>query len=422
MPSLFPVRLLAALTLLGLAACGGTARDFAVPGPLGDIYQATTPAVPSAKHAQALEDCTFNPRRADSCPLTTLPFLGQDVTTATVDAVMERVATTHPWMAQRFREVLQDQPPALLQMFRSTTAIIIGSKVRPSFYWPVTGAIYLDPEDLWLTQAERATIDMTPDFRSDFGRDLQFRAIWRYVKNNDYAYDFYPESFRGSRTIGDIRVVLGRLLVHELAHAGDFMPPASLDGVSRTLTAEQAINAESARWVSERLKNQQPLASSTWRRLAQVMYADAAPTAEERALTPAQAGQLAAPDRASDAYGYFTQFEDMAMLAEEALAWCFYGVQRDFATSNKPTSGDFIIGWGVRSRVSEPAVEQAARFVTGELLPGVDLASCYASLPEPEPMRPGATWTANLDPDGDGTAKSGEAIRTRPTDSQRPAW
>lgn len=383
-----------------IASCDVVSPSASYPGP-GFLFRMAEPvqaAVPSSPYAKVIGPCTFTATLNSSCPLTTLPFLGQESTTVSIDQIMQRVAVSHPWMGTRFREVLATQPAALLQMFRSTTAIIIGSRVRPSFYYSLTGAIYLDPEDLWLTQSERATIDTTPDFRSDFGQGLQFIAIWRYVKDNDYAYPFYPAEFKGNRTVDDIRIALGRLLAHELAHAGDFSPPANLAGLSRNQTAVQAIESQSAQWISNRLTASKPLSSTVWPHLAQVLYNNDTPTAQEKSYTPAEAGNLAAPDRAADAYGYFTQFEDLAMLTEEILSWCFYGIQRDYATTNRPSSGDFTVGWGVRGRIAAPQVEDAARFVTGELLPNVSLQQCYDSLPEPKMLRAGASWTANLDP------------------------
>ncbi len=414
---------LAALVALGLAGCGGGggSGDSGLPQPLGDIAQPVTAAVPTAPYAKVLGDCTFNPSRGTACLLSTLPFLGQDNATLTVDQIMERVAVTHPWMATRFRDVLNTQPTELLQMMRSVTAVIIGSKVRPSFYFPMTGAIYLDPDTLWLTQAEHDTIDKTPDARVDFGKDLQFRAIWRYVKNNDYAYPHYAPDYRGDRPIGDTRIALGRLLAHELAHAGDFSPPKNLAALARNQTAEQAISAQSSNWISTRLKQNQPLTSAAWPGLAQVLYANAGPNAEQKGYTPAQAGALAEPDRAADAYGYFTQYEDVAMLTEEILSWCFYGIQRDFATSNRPASGDYIVGWGVRGRVGTANVNQAARFVVQELLPSAAFDSCYSSLPAPVRMRAGATWTSNLDPSGTSAkAKAVTIDAVRPSDLLPP--
>jgi hypothetical protein len=61
---------------------------------------------------------------------------------------------------------------------------VIGAHVRPSFYYALTGAIYLDADNFWRTADERDVIDEAPDFRSDFDRDLQYSGLWRYVANN----------------------------------------------------------------------------------------------------------------------------------------------------------------------------------------------------------------------------------------------
>lgn len=410
-----------------LVACGGgggggsATSNVNSSAPLANIAQPVQPAVSDAPYAKVLGDCAFNASRTTSCSLSTLPFLGQDSTTLTVDLVMARVAATHPWMAQRFRESLQSQPVELLQMFRSVTAIIIGAKVRPSFYYGMTGAIYLDPDNLWLTQAEHDTVDKTPDARIDYGKDLQFRAIWRYVKNNNYAYPYYAPSYQGDRPASDTKIPLGRLLAHELAHAGDFAPPSTLAGMSRDQTAQQAIERQGSQWISTRLKAAKPLSSSTWMRLAQVMYVDAAPTAEEKSYSPAQAGNLLEPDRAADAYGYLTQYEDLAMLTEELLSYCFYQVQRDLATSNKPASGDYTVGWGVRGRIATPQVLDAVKFAVAELLPGRSFESCYSTLPTPVKMRSGATWTSNLNPSGTGDVPEAKAfVSPRPDDLLPP--
>ena len=118
-------RSLAAFLALGLSACelGTSASGFPASGVLGDIYEPVSPAVPAAPFAKVLGDCTFKAGSSESCLLSTLPFLGQETDTVTVDKAMERVAVSHPWMAVRFREVLETQPPELLQMMRPITAI-----------------------------------------------------------------------------------------------------------------------------------------------------------------------------------------------------------------------------------------------------------------------------------------------------------
>ena len=388
-----------------VGACGGGGDGEPDSRVTEGIYEAVTPANPGAPYASVLADCAFNESRDDSCTLERLPFLGQETGSVTVDKLMERVVTSHPWMAQRFREVLQTLPAPVLQMTRPLTAVVIGSRIRPSFYTTDTGAIYLDPEYLWLTQAERATISDEEDYRAGFGNALRFVALWRYVRNNDYAYYSYPSSYTGSRTIADIELPVARLLFHELTHAGDFMPPAALDGLSRSQTLEQAIEAQRGHRISDELIAGDPLASQTWKELADVLYRGSTASSAQRALTPSDVASAFAPDRASDAYNYSTQFEDIAMMAEEALMQFHFGVERDIAFTNRPASSaasgdDYIVAWGLRGRFREPRVAAAAQFVLQRLLPDTDYSAQFASLSAPTPMRSGSSWTANLNPDG----------------------
>lgn len=394
---------------LGLAAlissCGGGGDGKADSQVTDGIYEPVTAAVPSAPYASVLADCTFKESRRDTCSLDRLPFLGQETSAISVDKIMERVITSHPWMAQRFREVLQTLPDPALQMTRSLTAVVIGSKIRPSFYTTSTGAIYLDPESLWLTQAERATISDEEDYRAGFGSALQFVSLWRYVKNNDYAYAGYSSSYTGSRTVSDIQLPMARLLFHELTHANDFMPPSALAGLARNQTLEQAIDAQTGRRISDELYRSDALSSDTWKKLADVLYRGSPASTAQKAMTPADVSAAFEPDRASDDYNYTTQYEDIAMMAEEALMQFHFGVERDLAFTNRPADSNasgsqYIVAWGVRGRFREPRVAQAAQFVLQRVLPGVDYSAQFASLPAPTPMRAGESWTANLNLSG----------------------
>ena len=124
----------------------------------------------------------------------------------------------------RFKDFLthNDTNHDIKNLLRATTAIVISYDVRPSFYWAATGAIYLDAENFWLTPQERDTINEAPDFRADFGSDLQFVMPWRYVKDNAYASHNYSNSARVTRTPAEALYRLTSLMYHELAHANDF--------------------------------------------------------------------------------------------------------------------------------------------------------------------------------------------------------
>lgn len=379
-----------------LASCGGGGG-----GQRDDIYEPVTPAVTSAPYASALADCTFNAQRKTSCSLDTLPFLGQEVTDVTLDKLMERVISSKPWMAERLREVLSTLPPEVLTMTRPITAVVIGSKIRPSFYDSGTGAIYLDPAYLWLTQAELATIDKQEDYRADFGADLQFTPLWRYVINNDYAYYYYPLDFPYDRPLSAIQYPVARLLFHELAHAADFMPPSVLDTLPREGLLSDAMANQDGQRLSDGLVANAPLTSTVWQALADVLYRGTTADAVQKAYTPADVADAFAPDRASDAYAYSTQYEDLAMLTEEALMHAHFGIERDFAITNLPSDPNaggeaYIVSWGVRGRVREPRVTQGARYALHQILPGSDYSAYFDQLQPPTPMQAGLSWTDNL--------------------------
>ncbi|MCB1647812.1 MAG: hypothetical protein KDI36_20300, partial [Pseudomonadales bacterium] len=142
-------------------------------------------SIHTAVEGPALErpmlDCTILVTEQTLCSFNDLPLLGMTHSDPTIDDIMARVLVSHDWMAVRFREVLQEMPPEVRLITRGITAIVISHDIRPSFYWQGTGAIYLDPSRLWLSQAEFDTIDTTPDFRADLGNVFQFTMPGRYV-------------------------------------------------------------------------------------------------------------------------------------------------------------------------------------------------------------------------------------------------
>ena len=73
------------------------------------------------------------------------------------DAIMQRLVVSHDWMGQRFKEVLDILPAEILQLMSGVTAVVIDDDIRPSYYTNWTGAIYLDPANLWLTNDDSLT-------------------------------------------------------------------------------------------------------------------------------------------------------------------------------------------------------------------------------------------------------------------------
>lgn len=386
----------------GDSSNGGESNSNTIFSSLQDIAEPVAPAVANSPQAAALADCAFNPARAQSCTLGQLPFIGTATATVTVDAVMTRVATSRPWMAQRLRELLQTLPPELLQMMKPVTAIVVGSKVRPAFYWSATGALYIDPQYLWTTPEELAEVNKTPDYRTDFGQALQFIAPSRYVKDNDYAFDSYSLDETHPRSIDDIKLQFASLILHELAHAGDFAPPRLLSSLPTDKPLLDVLNQVASQRISTRLYLTNPLRSTVLKDLGETLFRTGQTTAQQQALTAADIAREFSADRATDDYSYASQYEDAAMLTEEALMRLYYGVSRDIAVIAKPTvpnptQADYIVTWGMRGRIGQEGVKQAAAQVVGELLPdNAKLVSAILELPAPTPMRAGASWWDNL--------------------------
>lgn len=387
-----------------------------VPGaaaqPLFRGDNAATRAVPyleNGPQAAPLARCIYNPALQSSganvCTLGELPLLGQTAAVPSVEQVMQRVLVSHDWQAEVFERFLREQDTSgdLRRMLAATTAVVIGGRIRPAFYWSATGAIYLDAAFLWLTPEQRDTVSEAPDPRSDYGRDLQYSSPWRYVKDNAFATPARPVTARATRDLAEIRVELGRLLYHELTHAGDFFPPRSHASLPTDRRVYEAVPAQTP---SLSLQQQLPFFSQEMVGLGRVLFFGEASTATQRAYTPADVARLFSLDRVNDDYsfslpsGSTVPREDAAMLVEEALVQLRYGVLRDVGfTPLIPTGGaaaDQTLVWGQRGRIGEPALRGRLQLVLSEVMPWV-AANELLRLAAPSPLRPGLTWGQNLD-------------------------
>ena len=376
-------------------------------------------AIADSPYAAVLGPCARASGDQRSCPLSELPLLGMQTQTPGKASVMARVATTHPWMARRFEALLDSLPDDLLGLMRSVTAIIIGSDVRPSFYWSQTGAIYLDPAGLWLSVAEKQTIDPQPDYRSGFGSELIHRVISRYVRDNQYAWYGYSLDDDSERTLEDIRLPMARLLYHELAHAADFLPAQAMSGFNpnwTVLEAAQYVEKQTLQ-VSQALEAQSPLGSQMMFDLAGVNFYGQQASAAQRALDAADVAAEFAGDGANDNYAYASGYEDVAMLFEETMMAMNFGVERDVAVAPVPAQGDpHVVEWGQRRRVSDPMVIERARLVAQRLLPELEVGAFLDSYGPPIALASGVTWNGNLDPENPSSLKGlqqGEQINPR---------
>ncbi len=373
----------------------------------GDQVSRVFPYRPNSPYAAALVRCAYDAAQRDStlCPLSQLPFLAQQTGGAlpTVAQVMDRVLVSHDWLGRNFESFLttQDANGDFRRMLMSTTAVVLGTHVRPSFYYAATGAIYLDADNLWLTPAERDTVSEVPDFRSDFDRDLAYSGLWRYVQNNLSIFVFFDPRSRVNRDVSYLLHETGWLMYHELGHALDFVPPSAYAGLNSNLSAWGNIAPRfgAGQLTSDAVSTQFPLTSAVMSGLAQVKFFGATANPTQRAYTPDQVGIFFANDLATDEYNYSNPFEDTAMTLEELLMNRRLGIQRDVAITDKVTDSStgstLMVRWGQRGRIGAPSIKPRAKAIAQSLVPWFD-ADQVDSLPAPLTMRAGQSWTSNL--------------------------
>jgi hypothetical protein len=351
----------------------------------------------------ALARCASANNVFQLCTLNNLPFLGTATPDPGVRDIMQRTVVSHGWMGQRFSQVLQQLPPDMLQLFRGVTAVVIGAKIRPAFYTQATGAIYLDPQDLWLTPAERNTINWEPDFRSGFGSSLNFISAELYLAGNSPAWfpsDLY-EAWE-TRSLEDIIWPVANLLSHELAHANDAMPPAQLGLVSGRDTPLDATFRAESESSTARLYSTYPLRSNLLDELGGVLFRGDPASFVIQALSPTDVGFEFAQDDANALYAYSSPYEDTAMLVEEVLTSYYFGLNRmvsflEVPASQDPSCTEYTLRWGVRNRAAEPAVRERARLVLANILDEADVSRYLDNLPATEDLERGMGLCESLE-------------------------
>jgi hypothetical protein len=377
------------------AACNKTDEGVVESDPIiANAVEVTSAA--ASTYSEVIQDCVFSPDRTSPCTLKTLPLIGQEVTDPAIDDVMGRVVVSDEWMGTRFRELLEILPEEILTLCKPLTGIVIAGNIRPSRYRLTTGAIYIDPKDLWFTTDEKATVEQGADYRAGYGLDLQFSAPWRYVLGSSYAFTGVDWSVE-SRTMDDIKYRMAQLLFHELAHANDFIPYDRIDGLSDTKTVIEEIAAAIDDTVSTRMDSVYPLGSEMLKSLAQVRFGGETSTEEQNNILPEEAADEFKPDSATDTYSYYTRFEDLAMIFEEAMMDYHFGIKRDIAfttlpSGDNPPANDYIVAWGVRNRIADPVMRDKAIFVISNILPDLDMATHLDTLPAPVELEQGAGW------------------------------
>lgn len=394
-----------------LTACGGgVGSSFSdiTPSPSTPDPAPTSPTTPtysvsayqSSPYADILPRCVLAETRADACSLANLPLIGAGgaVTRA---AVMQRLAVSHPWMGARFEALLDRLPDEIVHLFGAVSGVVVSYDIRPSYYWRLTNAIYLDPADLWLTNDEKATILTDPDYRAGFGSEVQFISIWDYMLNGEFAWDYYPLDGTEERTLDDIVLTNAQLILHELAHANDVFPPRYWNSLDTSKKPDLAAQDILDRWASVKLDAQYPLTSQLMYDVGEVLFQGATASEDIKALTAADLGAAMEPDGANDDYNYSTIREDVAMLFEEAMMSYLYGSDRVVAFLDRPdvedpSCDDYATGWGQRGRIASTQLQPRVSLVIDHILPDLDPGVVIDSFPPVLAFEQGAGYCANI--------------------------
>ncbi|GHG02186.1 hypothetical protein GCM10017161_33800 [Thalassotalea marina] len=371
------------------------------------LYNADSPA------GQKLIDCVYSNAAsyANSCNFNQTPLIAHEVDgTPTVDQIMDRVVVSHKWMGDQFKKFLEtydNEHHDFKNLLRATTAIVLSYDVRPSFYHPYTGAIYLDPSDLWVTPAQRDTINQAPDYRAGFGSSLQFEIPSRYVKDNDYASYYFPISERLDRELSDSLYDFASLLYHELAHANDYFPSTAWNATENSNTTflshvnalfnNKAIQSDDLQrftpldpnWDSEDANDK-----SEMTKLGQVRFQGVTANETQKAYTMSDVANMFKVEGATAFYNYSSTREDYAMLFDGFMMKVRYNIDRDVAVSDQEYHQ---IAWGQRGRFGENWIRPRVEFVSNRILPEfTDATGIIANLPQPTLLDANKTWRNSI--------------------------
>lgn len=332
-----------------------------------------------------------------SCSAQELPFISMSYPEPKIADIMSRVVVSHDWMGDRFSTLLTLLPKEMLTLLGSVTAIVIADNIRPSFYWTGSGAIYLDPSYLWLSNAEKATINQTPDYRDGFSSGLSYDFFHRFIKEGESAYSYHSLSGTEERDIDDIILPMASLLFHELAHANDFMPASLMASINIEKPLWSEINRFSNQQLNEQLKQSYPISDATLKAQAAILYSGKVATDEQKSQSASYLGLLFEQEGSNHLYSYSHDAEDVAMLFQATMLNYYYGIEMDSAFVIQPTTdsvscSDYIVAWGQRNRIADPSTKPRAQFVSQQLLEQLDFTAFFNDLADAQNFPPLTDW------------------------------
>lgn len=393
---------------------GGETRPRAAVG-----LQGVQPYRSDGPYAEQLRPCVLAERESQSCSFAQLPLIGMEHAYPSVDDIMDRVLVSHQWMGKRFEEMLYALPADVRVLMRSVTAIVLAEDVRPSYYWSLTGAVYVDGYHLWLDSDEKSTFAnlLIDDALISANDQLPFYAWWRYVKEDDFAYRIWGDLDADVRGTEQALLPLAATLFHELAHANDYFPASQIPSINASWTVVEARSHVEASRVSEALYQSAPLVSPLMHRVAGAIHLNKKLVGDDATLTAEDVGLAFQMGLANDDYAYISRFEDVAMLFEETMMMRHFGVSRDVAYLTRPLDeaaagcDDYAVAWGMRSRIAADGIKQRALQVAQQIMPSRQWQVFFDELSPAQFLSFGSGWCQSLVVGNDAAAAAEPAHR-----------
>ncbi len=341
----------------------------------------------NSPYSAMIKRCVLVTRPNDSCLMNEIPFLGMVSVTPSVDQIMDRVVVSQDWMGERFRQILSLAPSSLLVMFRYTSAIVIAGETERSYYWPVNAAIWVDPDYLWLTKAEKDTIALERQGKIDPNTGLDFNAVTLYSasgSSTDFSLSAQSNYFN-NRSFNEVFFASNQVLYHELAHAADFAPLPSFANMNYAASIFDAIYTIYGDRPSYEIQTIYPNTSSTLNKIALAFDPDRNTVITDNSIDVLQVANLFWRSGAISMYSHTTIEEDFANLVASTMLKYEYNFDTNVSFYTNPDSAipncsDFILKWGVRNRLANPVVAQRAKWAVSQVFgPSAELDDFFAN-------------------------------------------
>ena len=278
-------------------------------------------------------ECGLVAYKEDACSLSKLPLLGLSESLSKAN-ILNKVVVTDAWMHENFKQFLASVPVEALEVFASITGIVIHPLIDTSFYFPVTGMLYLSPQQLWQTEAQRkqagsCVIDKRPVFyvSSVDGEAFQWLSLSRYVKSGQLAFDANAQT----RSLTQMQYQTAQVVFHEMAYALNQMPIKAVEKVSLFLkpaSISQRLETHMLGKAAQALAALYPLGSDYLKQLAMQ------PLVADRVDVPYRlhfVNEQFLVDKAVDLRSYKDANADTALLFEAYMMKRVYGLDREVA-------------------------------------------------------------------------------------------